>query len=222
MRRCCANRARAWNDTDQGPSARHLLAGGMDLLTFFTATCFLLAMPGPTNTLLATSGAGVGVSRSLHLLAAELCGYLAAIALLRLAIGPVVSGIPLAAVALRVAVTVYILGLAVMLWRVNARELRDGAVVTFRQVLLTTLLNPKALVFAFLLLPLQAGLFDLLPWLGVIALLIVTAGALWVTLGATLGNGARRRGRPELITRTGAVTLVAVTGLIWLQSFLSA
>ncbi|TQF26532.1 hypothetical protein UNPF46_33435 [Bradyrhizobium sp. UNPF46] len=194
----------------------------MDLLTFFTATCFLLAMPGPTNTLLATSGAGVGVSRSLHLLAAELCGYLAAIALLRLALGPVVSGIPLAAVALRVAVTVYILGLAVMLWRVNARELRDGAVVTFRQVLLATLLNPKALVFAFLLLPLQAGLFDLLPWLGVIALLIVTAGALWVTLGATLGNGARRRGRPELITRTGAVTLVAVTGLIWLQSFLSA
>ncbi|MBR0786396.1 LysE family translocator [Bradyrhizobium iriomotense] len=194
----------------------------MNFLTFLTATCFLLAMPGPTNTLLATSGAGVGISHSLHLLAAELCGYLAAIALLRLALGPIVSDIPLAAVVLRVAVTVYILGLAVMLWRVNARGLRDGAVVTFRQVLLTTLLNPKAMVFAFLLLPLQAGLFELLPWLGVIALLIVMAGAAWVTLGATLGRAARRRGRPELITRTGAVTLVAVTGLIWLQSFLSA
>ncbi|WP_271571726.1 LysE family translocator [Bradyrhizobium sp. CCBAU 11386] len=129
----------------------------MNFLTFFTATCFLLAMPGPTNTLLATSGAGIGISRSLHLLAAELFGYLAAIALLRLALGPVVSGIPVAAVVLRVAVSVYILGLAVMLWRVNARELRGGAVVTFRQVLITTLLNPKAMVFAFLLLPLQAG-----------------------------------------------------------------
>ena len=86
----------------------------MNFLTFFTATCFLLAMPGPTNTLLATSGAGIGISRSLHLLAAELFGYLAAIALLRLALGPVVSGIPLAAVVLRVAVSVYILGLAVM------------------------------------------------------------------------------------------------------------
>ncbi|SFI18871.1 LysE family translocator [Bradyrhizobium sp. cf659] len=194
----------------------------MNFLTFFTATCFLLAMPGPTNTLLATSGAGIGISRSLHLLAAELFGYLAAIALLRLALGPVVSGIPLAAVVLRVAVSVYILGLAVMLWRVNARELRGGAVVTFRQVLITTLLNPKAMVFAFLLLQLQAGLFELLPWLGMIALQIVTAGAAWIAFGATLGGGARRLGHPEIITRAGAVTLVAVTGLIWLQSFLSA
>jgi threonine/homoserine/homoserine lactone efflux protein len=194
----------------------------MSFLTFFTATYFLLAVPGPTNTLLATSGAGVGVSRSLHLLAAELCGYLLAIALLRVALGPIVSNIPIATVVLRVAVTIYILCLAVALWRVNARELRDGAPVTFGQVLLTTMLNPKALVFAFLLLPLQAGPLELLPWLGVIALQILTAGAAWITLGATLGRGARRLGRPEIVTRTGAVTLVAVTGLIWLQSFLSA
>jgi threonine/homoserine/homoserine lactone efflux protein len=194
----------------------------MNFLTFFTATCFLLALPGPTNTLLATSGAGVGISRSLHLLAAELCGYLLAIALLRLALGPIVNDIPIAAVVLRAAVTIYILCLAVMLWRVNAGEQRDGSPITFGHVLVTTLLNPKAMVFAFLLLPLQAGLFELLPWLAVIALQIVMAGAVWVTLGATLGRGARRLGCPDLITRTGAVTLVAVTGLIWFQSFWSA
>jgi threonine/homoserine/homoserine lactone efflux protein len=194
----------------------------MSFLTFFAATYFLLAVPGPTNTLLATSGAGIGVARSLHLLAAELCGYLLSIALLRLALGPIVSDIPLAAVVLRVAVTIYILCLAVMLWRVNTRELRDGAAVTFSQVLLTTLLNPKALVFAFLLLPLHVGPLELLPWLGVIALQILTAGAAWITLGATLGRGARRLGHSEIVTRIGAITLVAVTGLIWIQSFLSA
>lgn len=194
----------------------------MSFLTFFTATCFLLALPGPTNTLLATSGAGGGIARSLHLLAAELAGYLLAIALLRLALGPIVSDIPLAAMVLRVAVTVYILCLAVMLWRFRSRELRGGAPVTFNHVLLTTLLNPKALVFAFLLLPLQAGPFELVPRLAVIAILIVTAGIAWVTFGATLGRGARRLGHPDLITRTGAVTLVAVTGLIWVQSFLGA
>ncbi|WP_375312938.1 LysE family transporter [Bradyrhizobium sp. A5] len=194
----------------------------MSFLTFLAATYFLLALPGPTNTLLATSGAGIGVARSLHLLAAELCGYLLSIVLLRTALGPIVSDIPLAAIVLRVAVTIYILCLAVMLWRVNTRELRDGAAVTFGQVLLTTLLNPKALVFAFLLLPLQVGPLELLPWLGVIALQILTAGAAWITLGATLGRGARRLGHPEIVTRIGAVTLVAVTGLIWIQSFLSA
>ncbi|PDT89711.1 hypothetical protein CO669_13020 [Bradyrhizobium sp. Y36] len=194
----------------------------MSFLTFFTATYFLLAVPGPTNTLLATSGAGIGVARSLPLLVAELAGYLLAIALLRLALGPLVSDIPVAALVLRVAVTVYILCLAFMLWRVNARELRDGVPVTFRQVLFATLLNPKALVFAFLLLPLDAGPLELLPWFGVIALQILTAGAAWIILGATLGRGARRLGHPNLVTRAGAVTLVAVTGLIWLQSFLTA
>ncbi|MFT4117835.1 LysE family translocator [Bradyrhizobium sp.] len=194
----------------------------MSFLTFFTATYFLLAVPGPTNTLLATSGAGIGIARSLRLLAAELCGYLLAIALLRLALGPIVGGIPIVALVLRVAVTIYILGLAVTLWRLNTRELREGAAVTFRQVLLTTLLNPKALVFAFLLLPAHAAPLELLPWLGVIALQILTAGAAWIMLGATLGRGARRLGHPDIVTRAGAVTLVAVTGLIWLQSFLSA
>lgn len=193
----------------------------MSLLTFFTASCFLLALPGPTNTLLATSGAGVGILRSLHLLAAELAGYLLAIALLRLALGPIVSDIPIASLVLRVAVTIYILCLAVMLWRFRARELRSGAPVMFGHVLLTTLLNPKAMVFAFLLLPSPAGLLELLPWLLLIALQIVTAGAAWVTFGATLGRGARRLGHPDLVTRIGAITLVAVTGLIWIQSFWS-
>ena len=78
------------------------------------------------------------------------------------------------------------------------------------------------MVFAFLLLPLHAGLFELLPWIAVIALQIVTAGAAWVTLGVMLGRGVRRLGRPEIVTRTGAVTLVAMTGLIWLQTFWNA
>lgn len=70
--------------------------------------------------------------------------------------------------------------------------------------------------------PLEAGPLELLPWVGVIALQILTAGAAWISLGATLGRGARRLGHPDLVMRAGAVTLVAVTGLVWLHSFLSA
>lgn len=190
----------------------------MAFLTFFIAAYSLLAVPGPTNTLLATSGASAGIARSLHLLAAEVCGYLAAIALLRVVVSPVVAEIPLIGLVLRAALTLYILGLAGMLWRHRARELSAARAVTFRHVLLTTLLNPKAIVFAFVLLPLQLELPALLPWLVVLALQIVTAGTAWLALGATLGRGVRRLGHPDLVTRGGAIALVGVASLIWLPS----
>lgn len=190
----------------------------MAFLTFFIAAYSLLAVPGPTNTLLATSGASAGIARSLHLLAAEVCGYLTAIALLRVVVSPVVAEIPLIGLVLRAALTLYILGLAGMLWRHRARELSAARAVTFRHVLLTTLLNPKAIVFAFVLLPLQLELPALLPWLVVLALQIVTAGTAWLALGATLGRGVRRLGHPDLVTRGGAIALVGVASLIWLPS----
>jgi threonine/homoserine/homoserine lactone efflux protein len=194
----------------------------MPLLTFLVAGYSLLALPGPTNTLLATSGAGVGFSRSLPLLAAELCGYLAAIALLRLFLGPFVVDSPIAGVILRTVVTAYILYLAALLWRSGSRELRNGRAVTFGQVLLTTLLNPKATIFAFLLLPLQAGPLELAPWLALISFQIVTAGATWLAVGAVLGRGVRRSAQPHLVNRVGAFALVTVSGLVWLQSLGSA
>jgi threonine/homoserine/homoserine lactone efflux protein len=190
----------------------------MTFLTFVAATCFLLALPGPTNTLLAASGAEVGMRRSLHLLAAELAGYLVAITLLRVVLGPVVGAMPLASTVLRILVSIYVLCLAARLWRLPSRQSGTRASVQFTQVLATTLLNPKAMVFAFLLLPLESAPNDLAARLAVIAALIVAAGAGWIMLGATLGRGARRFGHPRLVTRTGAAALVAVTGLIWLQS----
>lgn len=188
----------------------------MTLLSFFLAACSLLAIPGPTNTLLATAGAGAGISRALPLLGAELCGYLIAIAVLRLVLGPIMAEVPVAGIVLRVAVTLYVLHLAGMLWRTRPQGLRDAAPVRFGHVLLATLLNPKAIIFAFVLLPLPAGMLDLAPWLVLLALQIVTAGAAWIALGATFGRGVRSLGHPDLINRIGASALVAVAAVIWL------
>jgi hypothetical protein len=65
-----------------------------DPLLFTLAVLAILGTPGPTNTLLATSGAGVGLRRSLVLLPAEACGYLISILLLGLVLGPVVAASP--------------------------------------------------------------------------------------------------------------------------------
>jgi threonine/homoserine/homoserine lactone efflux protein len=190
----------------------------MDFLAFILATFSLLAIPGPTNTLLATSGAGIGVSRSLHLLAAELCGYLTAIVLQRLVLGPLVLDNPAAGTALRLAIIVYVLYLARLLWRYRAGGQTDAAPVTFRSVLLTTLLNPKAAVFAFLLLPPAIGIRELSPWIAVMSMLIVAVGAAWLSLGATLGRGLRGLGRPELMYRLSAIVLVVMATVIGARS----
>ena len=190
----------------------------MEFLSFILATFTLLAIPGPTNTLLATSGAGAGVSRSLHLLAAELCGYLTAVVVQRLVLGPLVIGIPIAGVVLRAAITIYVLYLARLLWRYRPCELSRAMPVTFRAVLLTTLLNPKAAVFAFLLLPPQIGLLELLPWLATMAIQILAVGAAWLTLGATLGRGLRGLGHPELLYRLSAIVLVLMATVIGARS----
>jgi threonine/homoserine/homoserine lactone efflux protein len=191
----------------------------MEFLSFVFATFSLLAIPGPTNTLLATSGAGVGVSRSLHLLAAELAGYLTAVVALSFGLAPLATSVPLAGVVLRAAVIAYLIYLACLLWRSRFRELQDAVPVTFKGVLVTTLLNPKATVLAFLLPPSQIGFIELMPWLAAMAAQVVAVGAAWLALGAALGRGLRDFGRPEVVYRLGAVVLVLMATAMSVQTF---
>lgn len=190
----------------------------MELPPFVFATFSLLVIPGPTNTLLATAGADAGVSRSLHLLAAELCGYLTAVVALRVVLGPLVIGVPMAGIVLRAAIIAYLFYLARFLWRYRPREQRGSVPVTSRAVLLTTVLNPKATIFAFLLLPTNIDFPQLLPWVAMMAIQIVAVGTAWVALGATLGRGLRGLGQPELMYRLSAIVLAIMATIIGAQS----
>ena len=103
-----------------------------DPVLFALAVLAVLGTPGPTNTLLATAGATAGLRRSLPLIPAEAAGYTIAVLTLGLALGPVVAGAPLLAGALRAAVGVYLLFLALRLWRRGGAALATGAVVAPR------------------------------------------------------------------------------------------
>ncbi|MGY3603076.1 MULTISPECIES: LysE family translocator [unclassified Bradyrhizobium] len=192
--------------------------GPMDKVTFVAATLSLLATPGPTNTLLATSGAGVGPCRSAHLLAAELSGYLLAIVLLRSILGPVIATVPEFGIGLRIAVVIYLIYLAAMLWRHGARQVGNAAPVTFGRVFVTTLLNPKAIIFAFTILPSAIGPLELLPWLAALAAQIVTVGAGWILLGSSLRHGLGDRIGPVIGYRLSAVALAVLAGMIGIHS----
>ena len=88
-----------------------------EAVAFVLGALTLLATPGPTNTLLAASGAISGFRKSLGLLAGELLGYLLAITVLRTAVGPLLLAIPALATVLSALVCVYLLYLAGTLWR---------------------------------------------------------------------------------------------------------
>ncbi|HEY8614522.1 MAG TPA: LysE family transporter [Roseomonas sp.] len=177
-----------------------------DPVLFALAVLLILGTPGPTNTLLATAGGTVGFRRALPLVPAEAGGYLIAILTIGLALGPVLASAPWVAAGLRLAVGAYLAWLAVRLWQTGAVDL-SVAPVTPRQVFVTTLLNPKALVFALGVIPFGAG-----PWWPYLAgfLGLLTGVALgWIALGAALGRAAGTIGRARLVPRIGAAAVGA-------------
>lgn len=179
-----------------------------DPLLFALAVLAILGTPGPTNTLLATSGAAVGVRASLPLVPAEAAGYLIAVLVLGLALGPVIAASPLLAAALRLAVGGYLLLLAVRLWRSGGRAvLAAGGPVTPRQIFTTTLLNPKAVVFALGVVPFGAPRPEF--HLAGFAAMAAAVALCWIGVGAALGRAAADTGRAGAVPRVGAAAVAA-------------
>jgi threonine/homoserine/homoserine lactone efflux protein len=89
--------------------------------------------------------------------------------------------------------------------------------ITLGRVLGTTLVNPKALVFAFAIFP-PAGFVARLPYLGLFAGLVIVTAVGWMTLGmiaARRSAGLLTSSRVERIT---AVALAAFAMLLMVQT----
>jgi threonine/homoserine/homoserine lactone efflux protein len=173
-------------------------------VAFALTVLAVLATPGPTNSLLAAAGAANGWRRSLPLVPAEAAGYLLTILAVGLVLGPWIAAAPTIAVVLRATVGAYLILLAVRLWRHGA-DLRSERMVTPPQVFLTTLLNPKALVFALGIVPFGAP--RVWPYLMGFTILLVAVALGWIAFGAQLGRLASARGRDGLIPRIAAAAV---------------
>jgi threonine/homoserine/homoserine lactone efflux protein len=190
----------------------------MEPIAFIAATASLLATPGPTNTLLAASGASAGVRCSLPLLAAELTGYGLAICLLRFILGPFVTIIPAFGVAMGLAVMIYLLHVAIAFWHYDTAQMGGAGPVTFHRVFTTTLLNPKAIIFAFTLLPRTTDVFGLLPWVTLLAVQIFVIGCGWILLGATISQSLHGAARVKVGYRFSALVLVVMASIVGAHS----
>lgn len=181
-----------------------------DPILFILAVLTLLGTPGPTNTLLATSGAVAGVRRSLPLLVGELGGYLIAVAAIRIVLGPVIHAYPMVAVGLKMAVVIYLGWIALRLWRQDA-ALTGTQTVGLRSVFVTTLLNPKALIFALSIIP--AGHPALVWFFAAFAAAVPSVGLAWILVGRAIGaaSGEKNAG---IVRRVASVALVGFAGVI--------
>lgn len=178
---------------------------------FLLGVLTLLATPGPTNTLLASGGAMAGFRRSLPLLIGELGGYLVGIALIRLVLGPLFSALPLLASALKIVVALYLVWVAAALWR-EARSITAPVnLVTVRRVFVTTLFNPKALIFSLSVFPPTGP--AIWPYVLGFCLCTLSCGSAWIAIGHAAGTVAGQ-GRQSLFPRIGAVALAGFAGLI--------
>ena len=175
-------------------------------LLFCLSVLAILATPGPTNTLLAICGASAGLRRSLVMVPAELGGYVAAILIVGLVIGPVLSQ-PGPFFAIRVCITLYLIYLSVRLWRLPPPDIAAVRSVGPRDVLVTTLLNPKASIFALAVIPMQSPHWPLYL-LGFCALL-VPMSLLWIGIGIAMRRGLFTVDAGALVNRIGATVIAA-------------
>lgn len=176
------------------------------------AVLALLLTPGPTNSLMLLAGAERGLMRASRLIPAELAGYLATVVPLALVGESVLQAWPGLRTAVVLAAAVWVASLALRLWRLP--ELAMEPTVSAKALLVTTALNPKALIFGLVLLP--SG--DHLAWnIGLFAGLVVVVALLWAGLGAMLRGGASGQPRALFLLRRLASIFLAVMSvlLVW-------
>lgn len=181
----------------------------MTLLAFTAAVLALLLAPGPTNTLMALSGAGRGLGGAARLIPAELSGYLTAVLPLAWAGAELLAAWPSAHAVMKVLAGCWVLWLAFRLWT-NRGNAAGPVQISAARIYTTTVLNPKALVFGLILLPpFPDPAFP--AHLAVFCCLVVGAALLWGAGGALSRIGEREGGgRMAVLQRIAAAWLAAV------------
>lgn len=188
----------------------------MPLATPLSAALLLLLLPGPTNALVAAAVATGGLRRLPGAVAAVLVAYGLALALLGFGATVLTDIAPAAAPFLKLLASAALILSAVKIWRADPAS---GAAVPTRRVFLITLINPKALVLAFAILP--PGLPSPALAAGVAAAIVV-ATAVWGLIGLILGRLGRRYVGAGVLNRATAGVLAVFAGALMVTTAVAA
>lgn len=181
-------------------------------LLFIGLVTAILLTPGPTNTLLASSGIQIGLRKSFRLIPAEALGYLIAISCWGILIGKISTHLPALPHILKLFSAGYILYLAIKLWRTaEVSDHINHATIRARELFLATLLNPKALLFASAIFPIvvwKSSYYYVMYMLTFLCLLIPIA-LLWTFVGTLLGRKNSRWLNQKNMQKTASLVLMS-------------
>lgn len=189
------------------------------VLVFLFSSALVLLTPGPTNTLLAAAGVERGWRDALPLILFELAGYLIAISGWGILVTSIGKYYPWLSATVRVVCSGYLLYVAVKIWMSTENAPRAGSqTIGPGTVFVTTMLNPKGLLFASAIFPPQA-FENLQVYVAVVALfacMVAPIGTVWVMLGALIGSGRVIDLDPLKLQRALAVVIVVFSAtLVW-------
>lgn len=189
-------------------------------LLFLIGVATVLAVPGPTNTLLASAGVAQDLRRSLKLPVAEAAGYIVNITVWGSFLNQASHALPWLPPVVRILCGIYIAYLAVRMWRAAAALARQEATATLgmRDLFVATLLNPKGILFGGTIFPGAAfvSLPTYLQSMGIFVLLVLPIGSVWIAFGAQLASGRIPWLRPLHVQRAASVMLGAFSlSLAW-------
>jgi threonine/homoserine/homoserine lactone efflux protein len=157
----------------------------MTLAELSLAILALLITPGPTNTLLALAGAERGMWRAIRLIPAELSGYLMTVVPLMIIGTELIERFPELRPGITAVAALWVLWLSLSILRYRTGAAAAQPIVTARVVFVTTLLNPKALVFGLVILPAETGaLWNVANF----ASQVVIVAVLWTWIGSMLAR----------------------------------
>lgn len=181
----------------------------MTIFAFVAAALALLIAPGPTNTLMAVAGAQQGLVRSMRLIPAEIAGYLTIVLPLSYIGAQLFAAMPWLVIALEVCASIWVMVLAVKLWRQPATNTKATS-IRFSDIYLTTVMNPKGMILGLVLLPPFGAQGYGLYLAGLILLISVVAG-LWSSLGALLQSPEHGARRVRLLKRVASCWLAVIS-----------
>lgn len=179
---------------------------------FVSLVITILLTPGPTNTLLASSGIESGIRKSIKLIPAEAIGYLIAISAWGVLIDSVADKFPMIPPMMKLLSATYIIFLALKLWKTSTidADLNQPS-ITAKSLFCATLLNPKALLFASAIFPAASwtSLHSYLMHMGTFLSLILPIATFWIFIGSVLVSNRISWLNQKNLKRTASVVLIS-------------